>query len=97
MTAKFTFLTCRGTAKFGTFYRDKQMPLVPRDKVKHWIITKTCTHLKVVCNNVTVLNFNFATDYSPGKETRHQVWLKKCTAVSFFGCFENLLLLKPVG
>ena len=27
MTAKFTFLTCRGTAKFGTIYRDKQMPL----------------------------------------------------------------------
>ena len=25
--AKFTFLTCRGTAKFGTIYRDKQMPL----------------------------------------------------------------------
>ena len=25
--AKFTILTCRGTAKFGTIYRDKQMPL----------------------------------------------------------------------
>ena len=32
MTAKFTFLTCRGTAKFGTIYRDKQMPLCMKKK-----------------------------------------------------------------
>ena len=70
---------------------------VPPDKVKHWIITKTCTHLKVVCNNVTVLNFNFATDYSPGKETSHQVLLRRCTVVEFYSECKNLLLSKAVG
>ena len=69
---------------------------VPRDKLKHWIITKTCTHLKVVCNNVTVLNFNFATDYSPGYETSHQVWSRKCTAVRSRTNCKNLLLLKAL-
>ena len=54
---------------------------VPADKFKHWIITKTSTHLKVVCNRVTVLNFNFATDYKPGSENSHQVWLKRCMNV----------------
>ncbi|XP_063690668.1 uncharacterized protein LOC134823206 isoform X2 [Bolinopsis microptera] len=49
---------------------------VPADKLKHWIITKTSTHLKVVCNRVTVLSFNFATDYKPGSENSHQIWLK---------------------
>ena len=33
MTAKFTFLTCRGTAKFGKIYRDKQMPLSIDERV----------------------------------------------------------------
>ena len=54
---------------------------VPADKLKHWIITKTSTHLKVVCNRVTVLNFNFATDYIPGSENSHQVWLKRSTNI----------------
>ena len=54
---------------------------VPADKFKHWIITKTSTHLKVVCNRVTVLNFNFTTDYKPGYENSHQVWLKGSTNI----------------
>ena len=73
-----------------TQYLDSVSP----DKVKHWIITKTCTHLKVVCNNVTVLNFNFATDYSPGYETSHQVWLRRCNKMSFYTYYDmtNILL-----
>ena len=68
---------------------------VPADKVKHWIITKTCTHLKIVCNNVTALNFNFSTDYSPGNENSHQDWLRRYTAVYFRDVhdYSNLLLL----
>ena len=69
---------------WNTQYFDSVSP----DKVKHWIITKTCTHLKVVCNNVTVLNFNFATDYSPGKETSHQVWLKRCSYLKFLSIYK---------
>ena len=57
---------------------------VPADKLKRWIITKTSTHLKVVCNRVTVLNFNFATDYKPGYENSHQVWLERCTKIRLF-------------
>ena len=75
-------------------YNTQYFDSVPRDKVKHWIITKTCTHLKVVCNNVTVLNFNFATDYSPGNETDHQVWLRRCSNLFFCSEYEitNILL-----
>ncbi|XP_063689761.1 uncharacterized protein LOC134822570 isoform X2 [Bolinopsis microptera] len=67
---------------------------VPPDKVKHWIITKTCTHLKVVCNNVTVLSFNFATDYSPGNETSHQIWLRRYSNLTFYIDYKmtNILL-----
>ena len=54
---------------------------VPADKLKHWTITKTSTHLKVVCNRVIVLNFNFATDYKPGSENSHQVWFRRCTKI----------------
>ena len=47
---------------------------VPPDKVKHWILTKTSTHLKVVCNKVNVLNFNFATDSHPDKTNGKDIW-----------------------
>ncbi|XP_063689768.1 uncharacterized protein LOC134822573 isoform X1 [Bolinopsis microptera] len=77
-------------------YNTQYLDSVPPDKVKHWIITKTCTHLKVVCNNVTVLNFNFATDYSPGYKTDHQIWLRRCTAVRFRTNCKHVLLLKEV-
>ena len=75
-------------------YNTQYLDSVPPDKVKHWIITKTCTHLKVVCNNVTVLNFNFATDYSPGNETSHQVWLRRCSNLRFYSDYKmtNILL-----
>ena len=66
---------------------------VPADKFKHWIITKTSTHLKVVCNRVTVLNFNFATDYKPGSENSHQVWLKRCTKIRLRKYDESDLLI----
>ncbi|XP_063690666.1 uncharacterized protein LOC134823205 [Bolinopsis microptera] len=70
---------------------------VPADKLKHWIITKTSTHLKVVCNRVTVLNFNFATDYTPGRENSHQVWLKRCTNIRFYNGYGDLLVLNTGG
>ena len=76
-------------------YNTQFLNNVPADKVKHWIITKTCTHLKIVCNNVTVLNFNFSTDYSPGNENSHQDWLRRYTAVELIHWYDysNLLLL----
>ena len=65
---------------------------VPPDKVKHWIITKTSTHLNVVCNKVTVLNFNFATDSDPDKTNGKNIWCREVESV----CIEfrvNLLLI----
>ena len=70
---------------------------VPADKFKHWIITKTSTHLKVVCNKVTVLNFNFATDYKPGSENCHQVWLKRCTKLQLYDFYGDTLVLNTGG
>ena len=72
---------------------------VPADKFKHlhWIITKTSTHLKVVCNRVTVLNFNFATDYKPGSENSHQVWLERCNKIRLLQYDSDLLVLNTVG
>ncbi|XP_063689745.1 uncharacterized protein LOC134822561 isoform X3 [Bolinopsis microptera] len=79
---------------FNTQFLDS----VPPDKVKHWIITKTCTHLKVVCNNVTVLSFNFATDYSPGNETDHQIWLRRCSNLRFNSEYNmTYILLRTVS
>ena len=70
---------------------------VPADKFKHWTITKISTHLKVVCNRVTVLNFNFATDYKPGSENSHQDWLKRCTKIRLANFDGDTLVLKTGG
>ena len=70
---------------------------VPRGKLKHWIITKTSTHLKIVCNSVTVLNFNFATDSSPGYKNGYQVWSKSCTALNIRTIFEDSIIVKTIG
>ena len=70
---------------------------VPTDKLKHWIITKTSTHIKIVCNRVTVLNFNFATDYKPGYENSHQVWLKRCTKERLLHFRGDTLVLNTGG
>ena len=70
---------------------------VPADKLKNWTITKTSTHLKVVCNRVTVLNFNFTTDYKPDSENSQQVWLKRCTNIRLVSCYNSDLLVLNTG
>ena len=70
---------------------------VPPVNLKHWTITKTLTHLKVVCNNVTVLNFNFATDCSPDYQYGRLVWTKRCTALSMKTDFEDSFLVATIG
>ena len=57
---------------------------VPLDKVKNWIITKTTTHLKVVCNRVTVLNFNFAVDCDSDKRNGEKVWSLTAKSFTFY-------------
>ena len=44
------------------------------DPIKVWQITRTSTSLIIVCNGVTILNFNFATDYRDGYSSCHEIW-----------------------
>ena len=67
---------------------------VPPDKVKHWIITKTSTHLKVVCNKVNVLNFNFATDSDPDKTNGKDIWCRDGESVFIRFSVKLLLMLQ---
>ena len=80
-----------------TIYNTQFLNNVPADKLKHWIITKPSTHLKVVCNRVTVFNFNFATDYKSGSENSHQIWLKRCTKVRLVNYNGDTIVLKTGG
>ena len=57
---------------------------VPLDKVKNWIITKTSSHLKVICNRVTVLNFNFAVDCDSDKRNGEKVGSLKAKSFTFY-------------
>ena len=64
---------------------------VPSEELKHWIITKSSTHLKVVCNKLTVLNFNFATDCDPDKRTGKDIWSGESDSCQLF--FDHSMLL----
>ena len=56
---------------------------VPSDEIKVWQITRTSTSLVVVCNGVTVLNFNFQTDYRDDFSTCYESWTQS-TAIQFY-------------
>ena len=61
----------------------QQMTGVPSDQIKVWQITRTPTSLLVVCNGVTVLNFNFATDYRDGYSNCNSLWTRYSTSIVF--------------
>ena len=67
---------------------------VPPDKVKHWIINKTSTHLNIVCNKVTVLNFNFATDSDPDKTDGKHIWSREAESVEIDFDVKLLLIMQ---
>ena len=67
---------------------------VPPDQVKHWIITKTSTHLNIVCNKVTVLNFNFATDSDPDETNGKDIWCREVESFDLLFNVKMLLMLK---
>ena len=56
---------------------------VPTDSTKVWQITRTSTSLAVVCNGVTVLNFNFAYDYRNGYNRCHELWTRESNTIQF--------------
>ena len=59
------------------------MQNVPADYTKVWQITRISTSLVIVCNGVTVVNFNFATDFKDGFSGCLGLWTSKSTAVAF--------------
>ena len=63
----------------------KYMTGVPSDQIKVWQITRTQTNLLVVCNGVTVLDYNFATDYRDGRSNCHNKWTRRSTSIAFQG------------
>ncbi|XP_063694578.1 uncharacterized protein LOC134826214 [Bolinopsis microptera] len=71
---------------------------VPHDKLKHWIITKSSSHLKVVCNKVTVLHFNFSTDCDSDKRNGQMIWSRKANSAQFYGQAQvnNSILLRTI-
>ncbi|XP_063679507.1 uncharacterized protein LOC134815005 isoform X2 [Bolinopsis microptera] len=64
---------------------DAAQPLngVSSDQIKVWRITRTETSLLVECNGVTVLIFNFASDYKDGFSSCHSFWTRHSTAIKF--------------
>ena len=64
---------------------------VPHDEVKNWIITKTSSHLKVICNRVTVLNFNFAVDCDSDKRDGEKLWSLKAKSFRFYQSCKYLI------
>ena len=77
-----------------TNYNVQFLNNVPPDQVKHWIITKTSAHLNIVCNKVTVLNFNFATDSHPNKTNGKDIWCREVESVNIYFYVNMLLLLQ---
>ena len=47
---------------------------VPHDEIKIWKITRSTTHLEIVCNGVRVANFNFRTDFTGGFSSCSETW-----------------------
>ena len=70
----------------------KHLNKVPSAEIKYWAITKTTGSLNVVCNDATLLNFNFSTDLY--NDQRRTFWIKNCVAVKFTTTFKDSLLLK---
>ena len=66
---------------FDDIWNVKFLNDVPHDNVKHWIILKTIRHLTLVCNKVTVLNFNLTTDCDANKRNGGMVWSRKVDSV----------------
>ena len=56
---------------------------IPGDYTKVWKIQKTGTALILVCNDVTVLNFNFASHYRNGFSNCHNYWTAQSTTILF--------------
>ena len=75
---------------------------VPEDPTKVWKITRTHTNLLVACNDVTDLNFNFATDYMDGYSNCQSLWTRESKSISFnckIGMYgnNNLLSIRTTG
>ena len=57
---------------------------VPRDRIKVWQITRRSDGLIIVCNGVTVVNFNFQSDYRDGYDSCQEIWGQSSETTFYF-------------
>ena len=77
---------------FGENYLEN----VPNHKVKLWKVTKTATHMKLVCNDVTVLNFNFETDSIESYHKSVTKWSGQPNSVTISSHISEYTFLKDI-
>ena len=69
---------------------------VPKNKVKLWKITKTSTHMKIVCNDVTVLDFNFETDSNKDYKSIKNNWSGQPKSLRILNRFLEYTFVKTI-
>ena len=74
-----------------------QFMSIPGDYTKVWKIQKTGTALILVCNDVTVLNFNFASHYRNGVSNCHSHWTTQSTTIRFASSTWNDIFISREG
>jgi len=67
---------------------------VPSDAVKLWKITKTPTHMKIVCNDLTVLDFNFKEDSVENYNRETSNWFEHPKSVKVTSESKQLILVR---
>ena len=67
---------------------------VPSDAVKLWKITKTPTHMKIVCNDLTVLDFNFREDSVENYNRETSDWFEHPKSVTVTSESKELILVR---
>ena len=67
---------------------------VPSGAVKFWKITKTPTHMKIVCNDVNVLDFNFREDSVENYNRETSYWFEHPKSVKVTSESKQLILVR---
>ena len=60
---------------------------IPNSKVKMWKITKTYTEIAILCNNVSLLNFNFEKDSIESCRKSCKRWSRRPQAIGILSQF----------
>ena len=69
---------------------------VPENKVKLWKIKKTRTHMRIVCNDVTVLDFDFETDSNKDYKSIKDNWSGRLKSLNILNQFSEYTFVKTI-